>query len=293
MSVLSKSYHTILLKKERTNQKQFIKGWTRKALLWGGIAVLIGITAAALMPSVIASQSPPVMQPDQLLQPPGSTHFFGTDQLGRDVFSLIVYGSAQSLFIGVASVLVGGFIGTLISLIGGYFGGILDMFLMRCIDILMTIPGILLAITVSALLSTSLTSTILAVSIAMIPNFARVMRSQVIAVKNRLFIKAAISSGASHAKIIITHILPHCMSPLLVMATIGMGTSILIGAGLSFLGLSEIKELPDWGYLLSQGRSYLNVAWWVATFPGLAITILVLSVNLIGDELRAYFDPRG
>lgn len=293
MSVLSKSSQAILLKKERAQQNQIIKGWARKTLVLGAAVVLLIITAAALFPALIASQTPPMMQPDKLLQSPSMTHFFGTDQFGRDVFSLIVYGSAQSLFIGVVSVLVGGFVGTLISLIGGYFGGFVDMLLMRCIDILMTIPGILLAITVSALLSTSLTSTILAVSIALIPNFARVMRSQVIAVKNRLFIQAAITSGASHVKIICTHILPHCMSPLLVMATIGMGTSILIGAGLSFLGLSEIKELPDWGYLLSQGRSYLNVAWWVATFPGLAITILVLSVNLIGDELRAYFDPRG
>lgn len=133
---------------------------------------------------------------------------------------------------------------------------------------------------------------ILAISIASIPNKARVVRSQVITIRNRPFIDAARSIGTSHMEIMFRHILPNCFSPLLVMMTIGVGSSILVGTGLSFLGLGVIKEIPDWGYMLSQGRSYMTVAWWIATFPGLAITILVVVVNMIGDDLRDRMDPK-
>ncbi|RTE07860.1 ABC transporter permease [Paenibacillus whitsoniae] len=257
-----------------------------KMLLYGSYAVLAFLVLCALVPSWIAPYSPTSMLTDQLLQKPSLSHPLGTDQFGRDIWTLVIYGSRQSLIMGVVSV------GTLLGLVAGYWGGVVDSLFMRFNDILMTIPGILLAIAISVALGPSFFNVILAISVATIPGKARVVRSQVMAIRNRPFIDAARAVGTSHLEIMVRHILPNCFSPLLVMMTIGVGSSILVGTGLSFLGLGVIKEIPDWGYMLSQGRSYMTVAWWVATFPGLAITLLVIVVNLIGDELRDRMDPK-
>jgi peptide/nickel transport system permease protein len=205
---------------------------------------------------------------------------------------LIVYGARESLFIGFASVIVGGLIGGAIGAISGYFGGRTDSVLMRFIDVVMTIPGVLLALAVAAALGPGLWNIILAVALASVPNYARIMRGQILSIKSRPFITASRSIGAAELSIFVKHVLPNSLSPLLVMAAIGVGTSILTGSGLSFLGLGVLKEIPDWGALLSQGRGYLTVAWWICTFPGLAITLFVISVNVIGDELRDALDPK-
>ncbi|MDH4617888.1 ABC transporter permease [Brevibacillus sp. AY1] len=254
--------------------------------------VILFYVLSALAPQWVAPYEPTLMMTDKILSSPSSTHWFGTDYFGRDVFSLIVYGSRDSLFIGVASVLVGGLFGGALGAFSGYIGGIVDTILMRFIDIVMTIPGILLALAIAAALGPHLFNIILAVAISAIPGYARVMRGQIMSIKSRPFITASRSIGTPHRTIILRHVLPHSWSPLLVMATIGLGSSILIGSGLSFLGLGIIKEIPDWGALLSQGRGYLTVAWWICTFPGLAITLFVLSVNLIGDKLRDMLDPK-
>lgn len=246
----------------------------------------------AIFPSLIATSTPTEMDSTALLQGPGIQHLFGTDHYGRDVFSLVVYGSRESLIVGIASVLVGAVIGGAIGLIAGYAGGVTEMLLMRFIDILMTLPGILLALTIAAVLGPSTMNVIIAVSISSVPSYARIMRSQVLSVKSRTFIDAAQAVGTSHTHILFRHILPNSLSPLLVVGTVGVGVSILVSSGLSFLGLGSQGEIPGWGQLLSDGRDYLTVAWWIATFPGLAITLLVLSVNLIGDELRDIFDPK-
>ncbi|WP_244364247.1 ABC transporter permease [Paenibacillus cellulositrophicus] len=263
-----------------------------KALLGFSLAVLAFLVAAAIVPQWIAPYSPTDMKTDQLLHSPSLSHWLGTDQFGRDVWTLIIFGSRQSLLMGIVSVLIGGLIGTLIGLIAGYCGGIVDSVFMRLNDILMTIPGILLAIAISVALGPSFFNVILAISVAAIPGKARVIRSTVLSIRSRPFIDAARAVGTSHLEIMFRHILPNCFSPLLVMMTIGVGSSILVGTGLSFLGLGVVQEIPDWGYLLSQGRSYMTVAWWVATFPGLAITLLVIVVNLIGDHLRDWMDPK-
>ncbi|OCT13983.1 D-ala-D-ala transporter subunit [Paenibacillus pectinilyticus] len=256
-------------------------------------ALLVGfLVVCALVPQWIATFSPTDMT-DATLQMPGWAHIFGTDQFGRDIFSLLVYGSRQSLLTGVGSVLIGGLIGAILGLIAGYVGGIIDSILMRAIDIVMAIPGILLAISVSVALGSSYFTIIVAVSVASVPGYARVIRGQVIAIKSRAFIEAARAVGTSHLDMMFKHILPNCLSPLLVMGTLGIGSAILVGSSLSFLGLGEIREIPDWGTLLSQGRGMLTVAWWIAVFPGLSITFLVVSVNLIGDELRNRLDPKG
>ncbi|WP_010280477.1 ABC transporter permease [Bacillus timonensis] len=254
--------------------------------------VIFFVILFALFPQWLAPYSPTQMNPSQILNPPSSEHWFGTDYFGRDVLSLVIYGSRDSLLIGFASVLVGGILGGIIGSASGYIGGVVDTILMRFIDILMTIPGILLAIAIAAALGPSLMNVVLAVAVAAIAGYARIMRGQVISIKKRPYISASHSIGTSNMRIFLWHVLPNSWSPMFVMATIGLGTSILIGAGLSFLGLGVIKEIPDWGALLSQGRGYISVAWWISTFPGLAITLFVLSVNVIGDNLRDRLDPK-
>jgi peptide/nickel transport system permease protein len=254
--------------------------------------IVLFIIACALFPKWIAPYSPTFMNTELILSAPNADHWFGTDYFGRDVFSLVVYGSRDSLIIGAASVVVGGLIGGAIGALAGYIGGLIDVIFMRFIEILMTIPGILLALAIAAVLGPSLFNIVLAVAAASIPGYARVMRGQMMSIKKRQYVDASRSIGTPKWWIFLWHILPNSWSPLLVMGTIGLGTSILVGSGLSFLGLGVIKEIPDWGALLSQGRGYLTVGWWISTFPGLAITLFVLSVNIIGDRLRDIFDPK-
>ncbi|SDE28503.1 peptide/nickel transport system permease protein [Paenibacillus sp. UNCCL117] len=256
------------------------------------VSLLAFLLACAIAPGWIAPYEPTDMMTDKLLQAPSMAHWLGTDQFGRDIWSLVIYGSRQSLAMGIVSAVIGGVAGTVIGLIAGYWGGVVDSIFMRLNDILMTIPGILLAIAISVALGPSFFNVILAISIATIPSKARVIRSQVMTIRSRPFIDAARSVGTSHLEIMLRHILPNCYSPLLVMVTIGVGSSILVGTGLSFLGLGVVQEIPDWGYMLSQGRNYMTVAWWVAAFPGLAITLLVVAVNLLGDEIRDKLDPK-
>jgi len=256
------------------------------------VVILAFAALCALFPGWIAPYSPTSMEADRVLLPPGAAHYFGTDYFGRDIFSVVVYGARDSLLIGVASVLAGGLAGCIIGAAAGIAGGVIDLILMRFIEIVMTIPGILLALAIAAVLGPNLFNMIFAVAVSMVPGFARVFRSQIISVKGRAFITAARSIGMPAPRIFFRHVLPNAWSPVLVMATIGLGTSILTAAGLSFLGLGVVKEIPDWGTLLSQGRGYLTVAWWISTFPGIAITLLVLSGNILGDWLRDRLDPK-
>lgn len=265
---------------------------TADLLSYGAGVIILVIGLFALFPGWIAPYSPTEMAVDSILQPPSLAHLFGTDYFGRDVFSVVVHGSRDSLLIGMASVLIGGLLGSALGALAGYRGGFTDKLIMRFIEVLMTIPGILLALAIAASLGPSLFNIILAVSLASIPRYARVLRAQIMSIKERPYIMAAHATGTAEVSIFFHHILPNAWSPLLVMATIGLGTSILVGAGLSFLGLGVIKEIPDWGTLLSQGRGYVTVAWWMSTFPGLVITLLVVAVNLLGDRLRDQLDPQ-
>lgn len=261
-------------------------------LLYAAGLLILFIAACTIVPQWVAPYAPTEMLADSIMQAPSRAHLFGTDYFGRDIFSLVVHGSRDSLFIGFASVIVGGLIGGTVGALSGYAGGWVDTVIMRLNDILMTIPGILLALAIAGALGPSLFNIVLAVAVSAIPGYARVMRAQIMSIKNRTFVKAAGSIGASPLRIFWKHVLPNSLSPLLVMAAIGIGTSILTGSGLSFLGLGVLREVPDWGALLSQGRGYLTVAWWICTFPGLAITVFVLAVNIIGDRLRDQLDPK-
>jgi peptide/nickel transport system permease protein len=260
-------------------------------LVFAGL-ILFFLLACVVAPGWIAPYAPTEMHTDRIMAAPGATHWFGTDYFGRDIFSVVVHGSRDSLFIGFASVLVGGLAGGTLGAISGYIGGSVDAILMRLNDVLMTIPGILLALAIAGALGPSLLNIVLAVAVGSIPGFARIMRAQILSINSRAFIAASRSIGTGSFQIFWKHVLPNAFSPLLVMATINLGTSILAGSGLSFLGLGVIKEVPDWGTLLAQGRGYLTVAWWICTFPGLAITLFVLAVNIIGDRLRDALDPK-
>ncbi|WP_413373397.1 ABC transporter permease [Paenibacillus taichungensis] len=263
-----------------------------RLFFYAALLVVVFTVTCAIVPGWIAPYDPTQMMTDAILQAPSATHLFGTDYFGRDIFSVVVHGSRDSLLIGFTSVLVGGIVGSALGIIAGYAGGVLDTITMRAVDILMAVPGVLLALSVAAALGPGLLNIALAVAVSSIPGYARVMRGQVMSVKGLPFITATRSLGGSNARIFWKHVLPHSLSPLLVMATLGVGTSILTGSGLSFLGLGVLKEIPDWGALLSQGRGYLTVAWWICTFPGLAITMFVLAVNLIGDDIRDRLDPK-
>jgi peptide/nickel transport system permease protein len=255
------------------------------------VLILLVALACALAPSWIAPFDPTDIDGDAILQAPGAAHWLGTDHFGRDVLSLLVYGARQSLLIGVCAVTLGSLLGGTIGLVSGYAGGIVEMAAMRLIDIWLSVPEILLAIIIATALKASFASTILAIGLVIVPGFARVMRAQVLATKTRPFIEASRSIGTSPTAILLRHILPHTLPPMLVLATLSLASSILIGATLSFIGVGVVDDRPDWGFLLSQGRGYLTVAWWFATFPGMAITALVISANLLGDALRDRLDP--
>ncbi|PKG23008.1 D-ala-D-ala transporter subunit [Niallia nealsonii] len=266
--------------------------YSEHAFLYLASGVILFLISCAIFPQWIAPYAPTKMFSDAIMQAPSASHFLGTDYFGRDIFSLIVYGSRTSLFIGFLSVFLAALLGMLIGSISGYIGGIVDLLFMRVIDILMTIPGMLLALAFAAALGPSLMNIILAITISALPGYARLMRGQIISLKDRNYVIASKSIGVSSIVVFFRHILPNAYSPLLVMATNGLGTSILLGAGLSFLGLGIVQEIPDWGTLLSQGRGYLSAAWWIATFPGLAITLFVLSANILGDSFRDFLDPK-
>jgi len=253
--------------------------------------VLALVIACALIPRALAPFGPTDMDSDAILSPPSLHHWFGTDHFGRDILSLLVYGAGQSLSMGVGVVLIAATLGGSIGLITGYLGGITDFAVMRLIDTWMSVPQILMAIILATALGPSLTHTILAVGLVLAPQFSRIMRGQVIAVRSRPFIEASRSIGTGHGTILFRHVLPHTLAPMLVMVTLGVAIAILLGAVLSFIGIGVIDDRPDWGFLLSQGRDYITVAWWFPTFPGLAITTLVASINMLANKLKTRLTP--
>ncbi|MCD5324294.1 MULTISPECIES: ABC transporter permease [Pontibacillus] len=225
-------------------------------------------------------------------QPPSGEHWLGTDALGRDIFSRIAYGARISIQIGVVAVGISAVVGILLGGISGYLGRWVDMVVMRFIDILMAFPSILLAIAMVAVLGRSLTNAMIAVGIVGVPQFARIVRSTVLSVKEKEFVEAARATGVKNGRILFRHVLPNCMAPIIVQTTLSIGTAILDAAGLSFLGLGAQGATPEWGAMLKAGVDALQTAPWVVMFPGLAILLVVLGFNLLGDGLRDALDPR-
>jgi peptide/nickel transport system permease protein len=226
------------------------------------------------------------------LRPPSATHWFGTNEVGQDVFSLVVAGTRISMLAGLAVVLIGAAIGLLVGLVAGYFGGWIDEALMRIADLIMTIPSLILAMAVAAALGQGLVNLIIAISLSWWPGFARLVRGEVLGKKEELFVQAARAAGASHARVIAIHVLPNIMSPVIVKMSLDMGFAILTVAALGFIGIGVRPPMPEWGTLLSTARGYLPDYWWPAIFPGCAIFLAVFGFNLLGDGLRDVLDPR-
>jgi peptide/nickel transport system permease protein len=257
-----------------------------------GLFVVIALVFVSALAPLAAPHHPLAVDPTIRFQPPSAAHPFGTDELGRDVLSRVIYGGRISLIVGVIPVLIASISGIVLGISAGYFGGIVDMVIMRCIDIMMAFPGILLALAVIAVLGASLTNLMIAVGIFSIPLYTRVLRGSTLATKEQLYVEAARAVGCGNLRIMLHHILPNIIAPLIVLATLGMATAILVAASLSFLGLGQRPPTPEWGSMLSDARKYLRIAWWLTAFPGLAISLSVLAINLLGDGLRDVLDPR-
>jgi peptide/nickel transport system permease protein len=226
------------------------------------------------------------------LSPPAAGHWFGTDQYGRDMLSRVMHGTRTALLAVMVADGLALALGCAMGLVAGFFGGRVDAVVMRLVDVLLAFPYLLLALIIVAALGPGLTNSMIAIGIVYTPQYARLIRGQVLAVRHADYVRAARALGASRLRIMLRHVLPNSFTPILVMATLQAGSVIVETAGLSFLGLGAQPPSPDWGALLADGQSYFLTAWWIATFPGLAIFVVVLGFNLLGDALRDHFDPR-
>lgn len=282
-------------KKETKRQSLFfstLKRLAKNKAAVIGLIIIVLLTVSAIFAAHIA----PYGFDDQELRmrflPPSLKHLFGTDEYGRDIFSRIIYGSRTSLMVGIVAVSISCFIGTLLGAIAGFYGSYVDNGIMRVIDIMLAIPNILLAISIAATLGPGITNVMIAVGISSIPGYARLVRASVLSIKDQEFIEASRSIGTSNFRIITEQILPNCMAPIIVQATMSIAIAILSAAALSFLGLGVSPPTPEWGSMLSGGRAYIRDYWWVVAFPGLAIMVTVFAFNLFGDGLRDALDPR-
>jgi peptide/nickel transport system permease protein len=274
-----------------TRRRQFMLAIRQPAIAVGVVVMVIFLLAALLAP-LIAPYGPLDQNISAGLQPPSAAHLFGTDKLGRDIFSRILYGARISLFVGVAVVVMSGVIGSLLGVVAGYLGGWADELLMRITDIFFAFPALILAMAIAGALGPSLQNALIAISAVTWPVYARLLRGQVLALREREFVLAARTVGVPEWQIITRHLLPNMLAPLLVQGSFDMGGAITAVAGLSFIGFGAQPPTPEWGVMISEARTYMATAWWMGTFPALAIMLVVGSFNLLGDGLRDLLDPR-
>ena len=284
-------------KKQNKEKKYSFWGDTWKRLKRNRLAMfglfIIGLLVfCAIFADLIAPYDYAAQDLMNAYQGPSLQHWFGTDEFGRDILSRVIYGTRISLQIGFIAVgislIFGGFLGA----VAGYYGGKLDNFIMRVMDIIMSIPSILLAISIVAALGSSMTNLMIATGISYIPSYARIVRASILGIKDQEFIEAAKAVGTSDWTIIIRHILPNCLAPIIVQATLGVAFAILTAAGLSFIGLGIAPPTPEWGSMLSTGRNYIRDYWHMTLFPGLAIALTIFALNVLGDGLRDALDPK-
>ncbi len=276
----------------QSHRQEVVRRLLRKPLAIAGTVLMLIMVLSALLAPTIAPFAPDDQGIGDPFAPPSARHLFGTDQFGRDVFSRVAFGGRISLQIGLIAVAIGGGAGLVLGCVAGYLSGWADETVMRIIDIMLAFPGILLAIAVVVVLGPSLYNLMIAVGVGAIPTFSRVVRASVLEAKERDYVTAARAMGISDFKIVARHILPNIMAPFIVLATLDVATAILSGTALSYLGMGAKPPTPEWGLMLSDGRDFIRNAWWVGTFPGLAITITVIGINLLGDGLRDALDPR-
>jgi peptide/nickel transport system permease protein len=263
---------------------------SRTAIFGMSIAVLVVLIAA--LADVIAPYGYAEMHPEDMLQAPSGKYLLGTDQMGRDVLSRVIYGSRISLYVGVVSTLCGGLVGVFLGMVAAYYGGTIDQALMRLIDIWVAFPNFLLALVISVILGPSVTNVVIALAIVRVPTQARVVRGTALSVKENDYVQAARAVGAQDARLLLRHILPNCMAPIIVLSTLEVATAIIVEAALSFLGLGTQPPTPSWGWDLRANVVFIEDNPWIAIFPGLAIFFTVLGFNMFGDGLRDALDPR-
>lgn len=274
------------------NKDSVVKRFLKNRLAVVGMLIICIFAVVAISAPWIVPYSFQAQNLGNLYAAPSSAHWFGTDNFGRDVFSRVIYGARISLVIGLISVGIGCSIGTLVGIVAAWCGGVTDRIAMCIIDIMQAVPGLLLAISLSAAMGPGLINAMIAVGISSIPAYARIVRGSVLNVKGLDFINAAIVSGAGSVRIIRRHILPNILAPIVIQASAGMAGAILTAASLSFIGLGVQPPAAEWGSMISAGRAYIQKAWWIVTFPGIAIMITVCALNLLGDGLRDALDPK-
>ncbi|MYL65358.1 ABC transporter permease subunit [Bacillus hwajinpoensis] len=268
------------------------KGFRRNKLAMVGMGIVLFFILLAIFAGVIAPEGINEQKLGERLQSPSASHWFGTDDFGRDILSRIIYGARISLWVGFFAVLGSAAVGSLLGMVAGYYGKLVDTIISRIFDIMLAFPSILLAIAVVAVLGPSLRNALIAIAIINIPNFGRLVRSRVLSVKQEEYVMAARAVGMRDSRIIFHHVLPNSLAPIIVQGTLAIATAILEAAALSFLGLGAQAPQPEWGKMLADSRSYIIQAPWTVFFPGLAIMLTVLGFNLLGDGLRDALDPK-
>lgn len=280
--------------KKRSRFSEVFISFRRNKLALLGLAILVFMALCAILADILFDYDIQAIEPNVLsiLQPPSQQHLFGTDELGRDVLIRLVFGTRISLLVGLVAVTLSLIIGAPLGAIAGYYGRRTGEIIMRCTDVLDALPSILLAITIVSALGQSMLNMLVAVAIASVPGYIRIVRSSVLRIKSEEYIEAAKAIGSRDWQIIMFHILPNCIGPILVHATMKVASTILSIASLCFLGLGIKPPTPEWGLMLSVGRNYLRDAWWMTVFPGVCIMLVVMGFNLVGDGLRDAVDPK-
>lgn len=271
---------------------QFLHLFSGRGMLWLGLGIVMIMSLIALLAPWLAPYDPATLHLDHILAPPSSTFLLGTDALGRDVFSRLLFGARVSLWVGFVSVSISVLIGLTLGLLAGYFGGWTDELIMRGVDVMLCFPSFFLILAVIAFLEPSLTNIMIVIGLTSWMSVARLVRAETLSLRERDFIAAASLAGAGSVRIILMHILPNALAPVLVSATLGIAGAILVESSLSFLGLGVQPPFPSWGNMLMEGKDVLEIAPWLSLYPGLAILITVLGYNLLGESLRDILDPR-
>jgi peptide/nickel transport system permease protein len=266
--------------------------FARNRLVLAGAILVVLVVLTALLARVIAPYDPIANNIRAALQPPSSLYFFGTDRFGRDVFSRVVFGSQLSLLVGLVSVAISATFGTLLGLASGFLGGWVDDLIGRVMDVLFSFPALVLAIAIAATLGPGITNAIIAIAVVYAPLFGRVVRGPVLVERSKDYVEAARAVGVGSSRLILRHVLPNVLSPLIVQVTLTISHAILLESYLSFLGLGTQPPYPSWGTMLQENRTFLETAPWTSVFPGLAIMLAVLAFNLLGDGIRDVLDPR-
>ena len=289
---ISKEAQAAMIRKERTANNAWHKFCRNKSAVVGLVIVCLMILMGVLAPLLSPYDPNQINVLETYLPPFTGSHLLGTDDLGRDLLSRLLYGAQMSIVVAIGATVLGGVIGILLGLISGYAGGVVDAVIMRIMDGMFAFPFILLSILLVTILGSGVFNVILAIGIGNVPRFARVVRSKVIVTKNEEFCNAERILGASPLRIMFSHILPNTVSEVVVYATLNIGSAIISEASLSFLGLGIPPTTPTWGNMLHAGQLYMDSAWWISLFPGICIMLIVLSINLLGDVLRDYMDPK-